>query len=81
MNKRNHYEGYWEGLLRFNKMNKYSEQAIAYMRERMAESEWEGLNDRDIRLILMEGCVGWNNIDDDEVVAQYEAIYGEEDSE
>ena len=50
------------------------------MRETLHESEWEGLKDRDLRLILWEGCVGWENMPDKEVVEHYENIYGETDN-
>ncbi|HBZ37691.1 MAG TPA: hypothetical protein DEO59_04165 [Balneola sp.] len=59
------------------KMNKYPKEDINAMRETLHESEWEGLKDRDLRLILWEGCVGWENMSDEEVVEQYENIYGE----
>ena len=56
---------------------KFSKEDIDGMRETLHESEWEGLKDRDLRLILWEGCVGWENMSDEEVVEQYENIYGE----
>lgn len=61
-------------------MNKYSKQEIDSMRDALAESEWEGLKDRDLRIILMEGCVGWDNIPDTEIVEMYQNIYGEVDA-
>ena len=59
---------------------KYPEEDISAMRETLHESEWEGLKDRDLRLILWEGCVGWQNMPDEEVVEHYENIYGETDN-
>ena len=56
-------------------MNKYSKQEIDSMRDALAESEWEGLKDRDLRIILMEGCVGWDNIPDTEIVEMYQNIW------
>ena len=50
------------------------------MRETLHMSEWEGLTDRDLLAILWEGCVGWENIPEDEVVEHYENIYGETDN-
>jgi len=50
---------------------------IDAMRETLHESEWEGLKDRDLRDILWEGCIGWKNIPDEEVVEHYQNIYGE----
>jgi|TARA_B100001079_G_scaffold69778_1_gene59546 hypothetical protein len=50
---------------------------IDAMRETLHESEWEGLKDRDLREMLWEGCIGWKNIPDAEVVEHYQNIYGE----
>ena len=59
-------------------MNKtYTKEDINFMRNELAESEFEGLRDRDIRQILWDGCAGWAMIDDPDVVEQYEDIYGE----
>ena len=60
--------------------DKFSKEDIAGMRETLHESEWEGLKDRDLRLILWEGCVGWENMPDEEVVEHYQNIYGETDN-
>jgi len=57
--------------------DKFSKEDIDGMRETLHELEWEGLKDRDLRLILWEGCVGWENIPDAEVVEHYQNIYGE----
>jgi|TARA_B100000959_G_scaffold1538_1_gene1665 hypothetical protein len=50
---------------------------IDAMRETLHESEWEGLKDRDLREMLWEGCIGWKNIPDAEVVEHYQNIYGD----
>ena len=55
----------------------FSKEDIEGMRETLHESEWEGLKDRDLREILWEGCIGWKNIPDAEVVEHYQNIYGE----
>ncbi len=60
--------------------DKFSKEDINGMRETLHESEWEGLKDRDLRLILWEGCVGWKNIPDEEVTEMYQNIYGETDN-
>ena len=59
---------------------KFSKEDVDGMRETLHESEWEGLKDRDLRLILWEGCVGWENMPDEEVVEHYQNIYGETDN-
>ena len=59
--------------------NKYTQTIVDGMKEQLAESEWEGLKDKDLKQILWDGCVGWNNMTDEEVVEQYEDIYGEVD--
>ena len=61
-------------------MNKYPKEDIDAMRETLHISEWEGLIDRDLLGILWDGCVGWKNIPDEEVVEHYENIYGETDN-
>jgi len=55
----------------------FSKEDIDSMRETLHELAWEGLKDRDLRLILWEGCIGWKNIPDAEVVEEYQNIYGE----
>ena len=60
--------------------DKFSKEDIDGMRETLHESEWEGLKDRDLRLMLWEGCVGWKNMPDEEVVEMYQNIYGETDN-
>ena len=59
-----------------NKMKEYIKEEIESMRERLAESEWEGLKDRDLRETLWEGCVGWKHITRADIVVQYEELYG-----
>jgi len=55
----------------------FSKEDIDAMRVTLHESEWEGLKDRDLRHMTWEGCVGWKNIPDAEVVEHYQNIYGE----
>ena len=55
--------------------HKYSKEDIDAMRETLAESEWEGLKDRDLKVILRDGCVGWDNMPDRDVIDIYEPIY------
>lgn len=56
----------------------YSDEDIEKMRERLAESEWEGLRDKDLKQILWDGCLGWSMMSSDEVIEQYTDIYGDE---
>ena len=60
--------------------DKFSKEDINGMRETLHESEWEGLKDRDLKMILWEGCAGWENMPDAEVVEHYQNIYGETDN-
>jgi hypothetical protein len=66
-------------IRRVNSMKEYTDKEIQAMRERLFESEWEGLSDKDLKQVLWEGCVGMDNVDDHEIVEHYEEIYGEED--
>ena len=56
---------------------KFSKEDIEGMRETLHESEWEGMKDKHLRQITWEGCVGWKNIPDAEVVEHFQNIYGE----
>ena len=56
---------------------KYTKEQINTMRERLHESEWEGLKDRDLRQILWDGCLGWAMMNEEDVVAMFEETYGE----
>jgi len=58
---------------------KMSELGVAEMRERLAESEWESLKDRDLKQILWDGCEGWVNMNDDYITQMYEDVFGEEE--
>ena len=49
---------------------------IEDMKQRLAESEFEGLSDGDLIQILMDGCVGYNNMDMDEIVELFETVFG-----
>ena len=57
----------------------YTTKEIGSMKEELAESEWNGLDDKCLRQVLWEGCVGWVNIDDEQVVELYDAHFGFED--
>ena len=58
----------------------FSKEDIDAMRETLHESEWEGMKDRHLRQMTWEGCIGWKNIPDAEVVEEYQNIYGETDN-
>ena len=55
--------------------HKYPKEEVDAMRETLAESEWEGLKDRDLKAILRDGCIGWDNMPDRDVIDIYEPIY------
>ena len=58
-------------------MKEYTKEQIGDMREMLANSEWEGLKDRDLREVLWDGCVGWRNMPDETIAENWENIYGE----
>ena len=58
-------------------MKEYTKAEVDDMREMLANSEWEGLQDRDLREVLWDGCVGWNNMTKEQIVENWENIYGE----
>ncbi len=55
--------------------HKYPKEEVDAMRETLAESEWEGLRDRDLKAILRDGCIGWDNMSDRDVIDIYEPLY------
>ena len=55
--------------------HQYSKSDVDAMRETLHESEWEGLKDKDLKEILREGCVGWQNRSDRDVIDIYEELY------
>jgi hypothetical protein len=57
----------------------YTAKEIGSMKEELAESEWNGLDDKCLRQVLWEGCVGWDNMEDDYVVELYDAHFGLEE--
>ena len=59
--------------------DKFSKEDVDGMRETLHESEWEGLKDRDLKQILWEGCVGWANMEDEQVIELYEVHFEFED--
>ena len=57
--------------------DKFSKEDIDVMRDTLYECEYEALREKNLRQILWEGCIGWENIPDAEVVEHYQNIYGE----
>ena len=56
-------------------MKQHTKEEINDMREQLADSEWEGLKDRDLREVLWDGCVGWKNMPDEDIVKQFTELY------
>lgn len=55
------------------KKENYSSEEIDEMREALCQRELELLTDEsDIWSILMDGCIGWDNMDDETVIEQFE---------
>jgi hypothetical protein len=59
---------------------KYSKEKIEEMRQHLADSEWEGLDDKSLREVLWHGCTGWANMDDEDIVKMYNELTGEEEA-
>ena len=57
-------------------MKEYTKEQIDEMRGILAESEFEGLRDKDLKQVLWDGCVGWVNISDEDVINQYGEVVG-----
>ena len=58
-----------------DKMKEYTKEEINDMREQLADSEWEGLKDRDLREVLWDGCIGWKKMPDEKIVEQFVELY------
>ena len=58
--------------------SEYTTDEVNAMRERLHESEWEGLKDRDLKEVLWHGCVGWENIEDSDIIAHHTEHFGAE---
>ena len=58
------------------RQKEYTTEEVNSLREQLAESEWEGLRDRDLKQILWDGCIGWTQMEDDTVISHYEETYG-----
>ena len=57
-------------------MKEYTKEQIDEMREILAESEFEGLKDKDLKQVLWDGCVGWVIISDEDVINHYGEVVG-----
>ena len=57
--------------------SEYSREEIDAMRERLAESEWEGMRDKDLKQILWDGCLGWTQMNDEDVIDYYKQLMEE----
>ena len=58
--------------------DKFSKEDIDAMRKTLHELQCFGV--MNLSEVLWEGCVGWKNIPDAEVVEEYQNIYGETDN-
>ena len=81
---------FWAGMDNMDALNQpfnlgdferqYPKSDIDAMRETLHESEWEGMKDRHLKKMLWNGCDGWENVTDSDVIEMYENIYGETDN-
>ena len=53
---------------------KHTKEEIDGMRERLAASEWEGLTDRDLKQIIWDGCLGWSQMNDEDIIDYYNQL-------
>ena len=63
--------------MKIKSASSFPKEDIDAMRETLYECEYEALREKDLRMVLWEGCIGWKNIPDAEVVEHYQNIYGE----
>ena len=61
-------------------MNEYTTEQVDKMRQNLAEAENEILELDDRINILIDGCEGYDNWTDDDIVEQHESHFGEEET-
>ena len=54
--------------------SEYTTEEINDMRERLAESEWEGMRDKDLKQVLWDGCLGWSQMNDEDIIDYYKQL-------
>jgi hypothetical protein len=57
--------------------SEHTREELDAMRERLMESCFEQIGDRDIREMLMDGVMGFNQMPDVDIIERYNEIYGE----
>jgi hypothetical protein len=62
-------------------MRKFTKSEIENMRKELAEAEWEGLSDKDLRAALWYGVKGWEEIPDNEIVEEHLEVFDDEKGE
>ena len=60
-------------------LSEYTKKEIDEMRELLHEQEFDCLDLGDLKQILWDGCVGWKNMEDEQIVEIYETHFGLED--
>ncbi len=56
---------------------KYTDDQLNTMRTKLALHEVENMEDDSLFDILMQGCTGWNNMSDEEVVEHFDTVFGD----
>ena len=46
--------------------------------EKLATHEWESIDESTVYDIIVEGCVGYDNMDDETLIERYLNVFGEE---
>ena len=55
-------------------MKKYTKEEINTMKEALAEAEFDVLDLGDLKQILWDGCVGWDKMNDKDVIDYYKQL-------
>ena len=56
-------------------LSEYTKKEIDEMRELLHEQEFDLLDLGDLKQILWHGCVGWENMEDEQIVEIYDTHY------
>jgi hypothetical protein len=51
---------------------KYTKEQIEEMRQQNADFESDHLDIKDLEQLLMDGCTGWSNMSEEDIVSYYE---------
>ena len=58
-------------------MKEYTKEEINTMKEALSEAEFDVLDLGDLKQILWDGCIGWDKMNDEDVINYYKQLMEE----